>query len=141
VNLRQINRLKADGQHDAALAFARAQFVEQPTLALAYALAELYAAEEAEQQAVEALKIIRYINVFAADEVVLVQQIADFLNQHGESDVALAVYKKLLKQSDLAKSLRIALLEGGSKAARAVGDAGLSSRWSLSAQQLKQPPV
>ena len=141
VNLRQINRLKADAQHDAALAFARAQFVEQPTLALAYALAELYAAEGAEQQAVEALKIIRYISVIAADEVALVQQIADFLNQHGESDVAFDVYKKLLKQRDLAKSLRIALLEGGSKVARAVGDAGLSSRWSLSAQQLKQPPV
>jgi hypothetical protein len=87
------------------------------------------------------LKIIRYINVFAADEVVLVQQIADFLHQYGESELAFAVYQKLLKQRDLAKPLRIALLEGGSKVARAVGEAGLASRWSLSAQQLKQPAV
>ena len=141
VTLRQINRLKSDGKSDEALAYARAKFIEQPSLALAYALAKLYAAKGEERQAVEALKIIRYISVFSADEVVLVKKIADFLNKHDESELAFDVYKKLIEQGGLAKTLRISLLEGGSKVALAAGDMMLSSRWSLDARQLKQPPV
>lgn len=141
VNLRQINRLSADGKQNDALAFARAKFVEQPSLALAYALASLYANQGEDQKAVEAVKIIRYINNFSKDEFVLVRRIADLLNQHGESRLAFDTYQKLLDQPELAKNLRIDLLEGGSKVAMAAGDAALSSRWSLQARQLKQPPA
>jgi uncharacterized protein (TIGR03790 family) len=141
VGLRQLNRLRAAGKRDAALAFVRTHFTEQPSLALADALAQLYVDEGAERQAVKVLKIIRSIDVFAADEVVLAQQIADRLHQHGESALAFEVYQRLLKQRDLAKVLRIALLEGGSKVALAVGEVGVSSRWLMSAQQLKQASV
>ncbi len=138
--LRQINRLQADGQADEALAFARTQFVRQPSLALAYELAKLYAAENEPKKAVEALKVTRYLTVFSSDEVVLVKQIADFLNQHGDGRLALDLYQKLIDQPSLEKSLRISLLEGGAKVAIAEGAGRLASSWRHSARQLKSPP-
>ena len=141
LSLRQINRLKDEGKADEALAFARAQFVRQPSLALAYKLANLYAARGEPKKAVEALRVARYIAVFSNDEVVLVKKIADFLNKHGESELALDLYKKLIDQKGQAKALRIALLEGGAKIATREGHTTLASGWTLTARKLKQPPV
>ena len=138
--VRQINRLQAEGQADEALIFARTQFVRQPSLALAYKLAELYAAAGEPKKAVEALKVTRYLTVFSSDEVVLVKQIADFLNQYGDGQLALNLYQKLIDRPGLEKSLRISLLEGGAKIAIAEGATRLSSSWRLSARQLKSPP-
>ena len=134
VTLRQVQRLQAEDTRTAAIAFAREQFAERPSLALAYALAELYLADGAERQAVEVLKLIRYLNVFANEEVVLAQQIADLLDQHGESELALEVYQRLVKQPDLAKVLRIALFEAGAKVAQAAGESALAQQWHLRAQ-------
>lgn len=137
VSLRQINRLKAEGKVDDALSFARTQFVRQPSLPLAYKLAKLYAGQGNAKKAVEGLNVTRYITVFSKEEVVLVQQIADFLNQHDESALALDLYKKLNDQKGLAKALRINLLEGGAKIAVSEGDTRLASSWNLSARKLK----
>ena len=139
--LRQINRLKAEGKGDEALAFARTQFVRQPSLPLAYKLAKLYAAEGETKKAVEALKVVRYITVFSTDEVVLVKKIADFLNKHDDRELALNLYKKLIDQKGLAKALRISLLESGAKIAMNEGDTTLSSGWTLTARKLKAPPL
>ncbi len=135
--LRQINRLEAEGQGDEALAFARAQFMRQPSLPLAYQLAKLYAADGESQKAVEALKVVRYMTVFSREELVLTKKIADFLRKHGESELALDVYQKLIDQSGQDKALRIALLEGGSKVALSQGQASLASNWTLTARKLK----
>ena len=133
--LRQINRLEAEGQSGEALTFARTQFVRQPSLPLAYKLAKLYAARGETKKALEALKVARYITVFSTDEVVLVKQIADFLNKHGDGQLALDLYQKLIDQPSLEKSLRLSLLEDGAKVAIAEGAIGLSSSWRLSARK------
>ena len=138
--LRQINRLQAEGKADEAVAFARTQFVRQPSLALAYELAKLYAAEDEAKKAVEALKVVRYITVFSSDEIVLVKKIADFLNKHAESELALDLYRKLIDRDGLAKALKISLLEGGAKVAMNAGETTLASAWTLTARKLKAPP-
>jgi uncharacterized protein (TIGR03790 family) len=140
LSLRQINRLQAEGQSGEALTFARTQFVRQPSLALAYELAKLYAAEDEPNKAVEALKVTRYITAFSSDEIILVKKVADFLNKHGESELALDLYRKLIDRDGLAKALKIFLLEGGAKIAMNVGETTLSSAWTLTAQKLKTPP-
>jgi len=141
VHLREINRLKAEVSRGVALKYARDCFMAQPSLALAYELSRLYAAEGQNQESIEALKIIRYITVFATDEQVLVMKIADQLHQLGDSELALETYEKLIKQPNLSKTLRIALLEGGAVVAEALGNAVQSSRWILEARQLKAPPA
>lgn len=138
--LRQINRLQAEGKADEAVAFARTQFVRQPSLALAYELAKLYAAEDEAKKAVEALRVVRYITVFSSDEIVLVKKIADFLNKHAEGELALDLYRKLIDRDGLAKALKISLLEGGAKVAMNVGETTLASAWTLTARKLKAPP-
>ena len=138
--LRQINRLQAEGKADEAVAFARTQFVRQPSLALAYQLAKLYAAKDQSKKAVEALKVVRYITVFSSDEIVLVKKVADFLNKHAEGELALDLYRKLIDRDGLAKALKISLLEGGAKVAMNVGETTLASAWTLTARKLKTPP-
>ncbi len=139
--LRQINRLKAESGGAEAVSFARARFVAQPSLALAYGLAKLYVDEGQDKDAVEVLGIIRYITVFSMDEQVLVKKIADLLHQLGETELALDVYERLIDQKGLGKTLRIALLRGGSKVATTAGRATQSSEWTLEARQLSQPPA
>ena len=138
--IREINRLRAEVDDSAAIAYARAAYVEAPTLALAYKLSKLYEANHQKKESVEALKIIRYITVFENDEQILVKQIADQLHKMGESALALEVYERLIAQRNLNKVLRIALLEGGAPVAAAMGKPVQSSRWNLEARQLKAPP-
>ncbi|WPJ95217.1 TIGR03790 family protein [Coraliomargarita algicola] len=139
-SIRESNRLLATEGSEAAIAFARSRFVSQPSLALAYRLAQLYAAAGKEREGVEALKIIRYITKFSVDEFVLVQKIANFLHKHDESELALRLYKNILEERDLDKRLKISLYEGGAPVAQASGEAALSSHWLLEARKLKTPP-
>jgi uncharacterized protein (TIGR03790 family) len=141
ISLRQMNRLKSAGKIEEALAYGRSQFVEQPSLSMAYKLAQIYANEGDTKRTIESLKVIRYITVFAPEELILAQKIADLLNKQGESDLALEVYKQLIDQAGSAKNLQISLLEGGSVVALAAGDSSLSSRWTLNARQLQLPPA
>lgn len=141
VSIREINRLLAKEGVAAAIAFARSKFVSQPSLALAYRLAQLYAAEDKDHEAVEALKIIRYISKFSPDEFVLVQKIANFLHKRGESEMALNLYQNILKERDLDKQLKISLYEGGAPIAEACGEPVTASRWQLEARTLKSPPT
>jgi hypothetical protein len=100
----------------------------------------LYAAKDQSKKAVEALKVVRYITVFSSDEVVLVKKIADFLNKHAESELALDLYQKLIDRNGLAKALKISLLEAGAKVAMNEGETTLASAWTLTARKLKTPP-
>jgi uncharacterized protein (TIGR03790 family) len=140
-SIREINRLLAVEGGEAALAFARSKYVSQPSLALAYRLAQLYASREQDREAVQALKIIRYMTKFSPDEFVLVQKIANFLHQRGESALALQLYENLLQEGGLDKQLRIALYEGGALVADAQGEPVTASRWLLEARKLKAPPA
>ena len=139
-SIREMNRLLASDGRESAESFARSKFVDQPSLALAYKLGRMYAQEEKAREAVEVLKIIRYVTTYSEDEYVLVQEIANLLHDLGESDLALKLYQNLLNERNLNKSLKIALYEGGARIASHQGKSNMASRWQLGARKLKSPP-
>lgn len=138
-SIREINRLSASEDRESAIRFARSRFIEQPSLALAYKLGRIYSQENKTREAVEALKIIRFVSVFSEDEYVLVQKIANLLHDSGESALALELYENLLDERNLNKQLKIALYEGGTRVASHQGQSNLASRWDLAARELKSP--
>jgi uncharacterized protein (TIGR03790 family) len=139
-SIREINRLLSEEGRAAAISFGRKQFVSHPSLALAYRLAQLYVADGKSSEAVEVLRILRYISKFEPDEFVLVQKIANLLNQQGESELAFSLYQNILEERNLSKQLKISLYEGGEPIATACGKYSLASRWHLEASNLKMPP-
>lgn len=136
-SIRESNRLLAEKEADAAIAFLRSKFMTQPSLALAHKLAQLYAKEGKDREAVEALKITRYISVFSGDEIVLAQKVADFLHKKGESELAFTIYEKLLEERHLDKNLKRLLFERGAPVAKVVGEPSIASCWELEARRLK----
>ena len=73
---------------------------------------------------------------FVEDEVMLVKEVADFLNQHGEYAFALELYKTLIGQKKLSRGQRIALFQDGAVIALNAGDAVLGGQWRVFAQNL-----
>lgn len=138
-SIREINRMLAQEGSESAIAYARSKFISQPSLALAYRLAQLYAGESRSREAVEVLKIIRFITKFSTDDFVLVQKIASFLYKLGEGEMAFNIYKNLLEERDLDKQLKISLLQGGARIAAAQNEPVIASRWDLEARKLKSP--
>ena len=139
VGLREMNRIEAISGEEEALTYARTLFLKHPSLAIVYRLAEAFEKAGKIKEAVEVLKVVRFISTFSRDENALVQRIADMLHEHGESQMAFEIYQNLLGERKMPKDLRIALLDGGSPIATAVGKAALSSRWNLESQTLKAP--
>lgn len=137
--LRQINRLRQELDAAAALEFARKQFSQNPSLVLAYRLAELYVESGQDAAAVDALRIVRYLTVFAEDERAVVQQIADLLARKGQREFALELYQRLLQATDLDQALRIELLKSGSELAQSAGNWLLASNWTDELQVLTAP--
>ncbi len=140
-SIREINRMLAQEDSESAIAYARSKFISQPSLALAYRLAQLYADEFKSREAVEVLKIMRFITRFSPDDFVLVQKIANFLHKLDESEMAFNIYKKLLEERDLDKQLKISLYQGGALIAAAQNEPVIASRWDLEARKLKSPPT
>ena len=140
-SIREINRMLAEEGSESAIAFARSKFISQPSLALAYRLAQLYANDAKDREAVEVLKIIRFITRFSPDDFVLVQKIANFLHKLDEGEMAFNIYKNLLEERDLDKQLKISLHEGGARIAAAQNEPVIASRWDLEARKLKSPPT
>ena len=139
--IREINRMLVEEGSEPAIAYARSEFISQPSLALAYRLAQLYTSEARDREAVEVLKIIRFITSFSPDDFVLVQKIANFLYKRGEGEMAFNIYKKLLEERDLDKQLKIALFQGGARIADAQNEPVIASRWNIEASKLKSPPT
>ena len=140
-SIREINRMLAEEGSESAIAYARSKFISQPSLALAYRLAQLYANDAKDREAVEVLKIIRFITRFSPDDFVLVQKIANFLHKLDEGEMAFNIYKNLLEEGDLDKQLKISLFEGGARIAAAQNEPVIASRWDLEARKLKSPPT
>ena len=140
-SIRETNRILAEEGSEPAIAYARSEFISQPSLALAYRLAQLYASEAMDREAVEVLKIIRFMISFSPDDFVLIQKIANFLHTRGESKMAFNIYKNLLEERDLDKQLKIALFQGGARIAVTQNEPVIASRWNLEASKLKSPPT
>ena len=139
--IREINRLLAEEGSEPAIAYARSEFISQPSLAMAYRLAQLYADETKDREAVEVLKMIRFVTNFSPDDFVLIQKIANLLHKCDESEMALNIYKKLLEERDLDNQLKIALFQGGARIAAVQNEPVIASRWNLEASKLKSPPT
>jgi uncharacterized protein (TIGR03790 family) len=140
-SIREINRMLAEEGSESAISYARSKFISQPSLALAYRLAQLYTSEAKDREAVEVLKIIRFITRFSPDDFVLLQKIANFLHKLDEGEMAFNIYKKLLEEGDLDKQLKISLYQGGARIAAAQNEPVIASRWDLEARKLKSPPT
>jgi uncharacterized protein (TIGR03790 family) len=138
-SIRETNRILAEEGSEPAIAYARSEFISQPSLALAYRLAQLYASEAKDREAVEVLKIIRFMTSYSVDDFVLIQKIANFLHTRGESEMAFNIYKNLLEERDLDKQLKIALFQGGARIAVTQNKPVIASRWNLEASKLKSP--
>ena len=137
VYLREINRLEAKGDADQALLYAQDQFRQHPSLPLVDKLAQLYAERGETEKAVKVLEIVRSIDVFAEDEIMLVKGIADFLGKQGKYEFAFDIYKTLINQKNLSTIQQIRLLEDGAKAALENGNAKLSVKWTDRAKSLQ----
>jgi uncharacterized protein (TIGR03790 family) len=140
-SIREINRMLAEEGSGPAIAYARSKFISQPSLALAYRLAQLYANDAKDREAVEVLKFIRFMTKFSPDDFVLVQKIANFIDKRGEGEMAFNIYKNLLEERDLDKQLKISLYQGGARIAAAQDEPVIASRWDLEARKLKSPPT
>jgi uncharacterized protein (TIGR03790 family) len=138
VTLREVRRLQSEGDTAAALDFARVEFMKQPSLALAYEIAQLHEQRAEPEKALSALKLVRYLSIFPVDERVVAQRVADLLHRYGESQLAYDVYAKLIGSQQNAKVLQLRLLEEGAAVAATVGALAEASQWSLQAKQLKQ---
>jgi uncharacterized protein (TIGR03790 family) len=140
-SIRETNRILAEEGSEPAIAYARSEFISQASLALAYRLAQLYASQAKDREAVEVLKIIRFMTSYSLDDFVLIQKIANFLHTRGESEMAFNIYKNLLEERDLDKQLKIALFQGGARIAVTQNKPVIASRWNLEASKLKSPPT
>ncbi len=137
VVLRELLRLENEASNEVALDFAKEQFIKEPSLVLAYSLAQLYQKSGELENALEVLKFIRFLEVFSIEERVLAQKIADFLHQLGASDLAYKVYVKLINSQDNPKALKVQLLESGVLLARSIGNLEKAAQWNLLVNQLK----
>lgn len=133
---RELNRLQAKQGPVAALDYARQQFKRQPSLVLAARLAQLYVDTGQPEAAVDVLGIARYLSVFAAEERVLAQEIADGLYRQDQVDLALLLYQRLLQQADLDPVLELKLLQQGAEIARAAQQLQQAQEWTAQAEQL-----
>ena len=140
-SIREINRMLTKEGSESAITYARSKFISQPSLALAYRLAQLYANESKDREAVEVLKIIRFMTRFSPDDFVLVQKIANLLHKLDEGEMAYNIYKNLLEEPDLDKQLKISLFQGGALIAATQNEPVIASRWDLEARKLKSPPT
>jgi len=138
IYLREINRLKSNEGLEEALAFAKTQFKQQPSLPLAYALAMLYVEKENIESALKVLELIRSMERFSIDEVMLVKAVADFFDQHDMPELALDFYRTLIDQTGLSKAQKTVLLKDGSEIALKQGRSKLYKQWTLAAQKLGQ---
>lgn len=135
--LREINRLQASGGNDEALLLAQSRFRKSPSLPLAYKLAQLYVKCGETQKSIDVLRLVRSIDSFAVDEVMLVKQIADFLGEQGEYALSFDVYSTLIKQDNLSTKQKKVLFTSGAQIALKSGNADSYLKWSKKAGNQK----
>jgi DNA integrity scanning protein DisA with diadenylate cyclase activity len=87
----------------------------------------------------DVLRLMQYIQIYAKEDRVLVQKLADLIGRLKQPDQALQIYEKLLDERDLAKSLRLSLLEGAVTWATAAGKQGSAGKWSQQILMLQEP--
>ncbi len=139
--LREVNRIDLNGSATTATTYLRGEFQRAPSLPLAFALASRYADSGEVDKAMEVLRVMQYITVYAKEDKVLVQKLADLMARLDHKEQALVIYERLLGEEGIAKPYRIKLLTKGSELATKVGRARLANDWSNECLMLKTPPA
>ncbi len=127
VGLRQVESLAAAPLED-RLALARRIMDADPSLALAYRIAELQEENGNRPGAIEALGVVAYMRRVRVDEWGLVAEIAERLSAWGDTATAFAVWRNLLAQ-DLPETQRLVWLKAGVAAARAADEFNQGAEW------------
>jgi uncharacterized protein (TIGR03790 family) len=140
IHLREMNRIKSEQSPAEALDYGRKLFADYPSLVVAHRLAKALKAAGEIKEAVEVLKIVRFINQFSRDETVLAKEVGTMLHQHGESAIAFKVFEKLLADPRMPENLRITVLDAAAPIATAAGETTKSAQWTLESERL-QPPL
>lgn len=128
--LREVNRIDADESAATATSYLHAEFRRSASLPLAFVLASRYADSGDSEKAIEVLRFMQYITVYAKEDRVLVQKLADLISSLGKSQEALVIYERLLSEESLAKPLKISLLTKGAVLANKLGRVRLADKWS-----------
>jgi uncharacterized protein (TIGR03790 family) len=126
---RQMKQLELAGDHEEALAVARAAQRENPTLAVGMALAErLHDAGDVKSAARE-LGFVRTIEQWSPDEWGLRKEAALLLAEGGRAKDAVRVFETLLQQKAITRRLRLDWLPHAISAASAAKDKRQASAW------------
>lgn len=139
--LREFNRIDLNGSASTATTYLRGEFQRAPSLPLAFALASRYADSGEVDKVKEVLRVMQYITVYAKEDRVLVQKLADLMARLDQVEPALVIYERLLSEEGIAKPFRINLLTKGSELAARMGRTRLADDWSNKCLILKAPPV
>lgn len=137
--LREVNRIDLNGSASTATTYLRGEFQRAPSLPLAFKLASRYADSGESDKAMEVLRVMQYITVYAKEDKVLVQKLADLMARLDHEEQALVIYERLLGEEGIAKPYRIKLLTKGSELATGVGRTRLADVWSQECLMLKTP--
>lgn len=127
--MRRMNQLVAADRIGEALSLGRENFLRSPSLALALHLAKTEVLREDLRAARRALDFLDFMTRFETDQIMIAKEAADLLESLGYQREALALYQKLLAQSNAPERMRIALLTDGAALAERMGDRSLGVRW------------
>ena len=127
--LREMHRLEAKRQPDAALAVARAAMKEHPSLAVGFALARQRETAGDLPGAVRELAFVTKLASFQPDEWALAGEAAALLRRAGDAAGAKQVFTRLLQDPAPPTELRAAWLREANQAAQAAGDNEQALDW------------
>ena len=128
VAIREINRLEAAGDSQAARQQAGRAMRSTPGPALALRRAQLLAAAGDKERALGSLSMLSQLSFSSSMDWGLFAEIADTLNSRGDARSGLAIYRQLEGQT-MADSLKNGFLKRGISVAQAAGEPGLAIEW------------
>ncbi len=132
VVLREMQRLRAEGNTDGALEFGRGKFFSHPGLGLAHELA-LHAEDKAELSGYAQVAIGAAAHL-QPDQWGVAHHVAAHLREVGELDMAMGIYRNMFGDRSLPLQVRKQLGMKAADVAVAVGDLDTAMRWRQEAE-------
>ncbi len=139
VNLREVERLQAQGKNEEALDYAKKRFYDTPGLALGFAIAQMEETARNRSASISALDFVGRLPSFSVEEQGLAYTIADFLINAGAREQALRIFEILLNDSRLSKDAEKAYLPDAILLARQFSRTALIADWTARNEALNPP--
>jgi len=136
VVLRQVQHLVAKGDRDGALALARLEQAERPSLAVGLELAEMLTKDGDFVGAAQAVGFAPHLRSVSSNEWALLESAAEMLKAAGGYPSALQIYTNLLALERVPEGLRKAWLTRAIRTANEAGNLSLSLGWERELTQL-----